>query len=95
MVVNPLVPATSVPEFIAYAKANPGRLNMGSGGVGTPHHISGELFKMMTGVNLLHVPYRGGAPAVTDLLGGQLQVIFDPMPESIEYIRAASCVHWQ
>jgi tripartite-type tricarboxylate transporter receptor subunit TctC len=88
MVVNPLVPVTSVPEFIAYAKANPGKLNMGSGGVGTPHHISGELFKMMTGVNLLHVPYRGGAPAVTDLLGGQLQVIFDPMPESIEYIRA-------
>jgi len=88
MVVNPLVPVTSVPEFIAYAKANPGKLNMGSGGVGTPHHISGELFKMMTGVNLLHVPYRGGAPAVTDLLGGQLQVIFDPMPESIQYIRA-------
>jgi tripartite-type tricarboxylate transporter receptor subunit TctC len=88
MVVNPSVPVTSVPEFIAYAKANPGKLNMGSGGVGTPHHISGELFKMMTGVNLLHVPYRGGAPAVTDLLGGQLQVIFDPMPESIEYIRA-------
>jgi tripartite-type tricarboxylate transporter receptor subunit TctC len=88
MVVNPLVPVTSVPEFIAYARANPGKLNMGSGGVGTPHHISGELFKMMTGVNLLHVPYRGGAPAVTDLLGGQLQVIFDPMPESIEHIRA-------
>jgi tripartite-type tricarboxylate transporter receptor subunit TctC len=88
MVINPLVPAMSVPEFIAYAKANPGKLNMGSGGVGTPHHISGELFKMMTGVNLFHVPYRGGAPAVTDLLGGQLQVIFDPMPESIEYIRA-------
>ena len=88
MVVNPLVRATSVPEFIAYAKANPGKLNMGSGGVGTPHHISGELFKMMTGVNLFHVPYRGGAPAVTDLLGGQLQVIFDLMPESIEYIRA-------
>jgi tripartite-type tricarboxylate transporter receptor subunit TctC len=88
MVVNPLVPVTSVPEFIAYARANPGKLNMGSGGVGTPHHISGELFKMMTGVNLLHVSYRGGAPAVTDLLGGQLQVIFDPMPESIEHIRA-------
>jgi tripartite-type tricarboxylate transporter receptor subunit TctC len=88
MVVNPSVPVTSVPEFIAYARANPGKLNMGSGGVGTPHHISGELFKMMTGVNLLHVPYRGGAPAVTDLLGGQLQVIFDPMPESIEHIRA-------
>jgi tripartite-type tricarboxylate transporter receptor subunit TctC len=88
MVVNPSVPVTSVPEFITYAKANPGKLNMGSGGVGTPHHISGELFKMMTGVNLLHVPYRGGAPAVSDLLGGQLQVIFDPMPESIEHIRA-------
>jgi tripartite-type tricarboxylate transporter receptor subunit TctC len=88
MVINPLVPAMSVPQFIAYAKANPGKLNMGSGGVGTPHHISGELFKMMTGVNLFHVPYRGGAPAVTDLLGGQLQVIFDPMPESIEYVRA-------
>jgi tripartite-type tricarboxylate transporter receptor subunit TctC len=88
MVINPSVPVTSVPEFIAYARANPGKLNMGSGGVGTPHHISGELFKMMTGVNLLHVPYRGGAPAVTDLLGGQLQVIFDPMPESIEHIRA-------
>jgi tripartite-type tricarboxylate transporter receptor subunit TctC len=88
MVVNPSVPVTSVPEFIAYAKANPGKLNMGSGGVGTPHHISGELFKMMTGVNLLHVPYRGGAPAVTDLLGGQLQMIFDPMPESIQFIRA-------
>jgi tripartite-type tricarboxylate transporter receptor subunit TctC len=87
MVINPSVPVTSVPEFIAYARANPGKLNMGSGGVGTPHHISGELFKMMTGVNLLHVPYRGGAPAVTDLLGGQLQVIFDPMPESIEHIR--------
>jgi tripartite-type tricarboxylate transporter receptor subunit TctC len=88
MVINPSVPVTSVPEFIAYARANPGKLNMGSGGVGTPHHISGELFKMMTGVNLLHVPYRGGAPAVTDLLGGQLQVIFDPMPESIEHVRA-------
>jgi tripartite-type tricarboxylate transporter receptor subunit TctC len=88
MVINPSVPVTSVPEFIAYARANPGKLNMGSGGVRTPHHISGELFKMMTGVNLLHVPYRGGAPAVTDLLGGQLQVIFDPMPESIEHVRA-------
>jgi tripartite-type tricarboxylate transporter receptor subunit TctC len=88
MVVNPLVPVKTVPEFIAYAKANQGKLNMGSGGVGSPQHVAGELFKIMTGVNLLHVPYRGGAPALTDLLGGQLQVIFDPMPESIQYIRA-------
>ena len=87
MDVNPSVPAKTVPEFIAYAKANPGKLNMGSGGVGSPQHVAGELFKMMTGVNLVHVPYRGGAPAVSDLLGGQVQVIFDALPESIEYIR--------
>jgi tripartite-type tricarboxylate transporter receptor subunit TctC len=74
---NPSVPVKTVPEFIAYARANPGKLNMGSGGVGTPQHVAGELFKMMTGVNLVHVPYRGGAPAVSDLLGGQLHVIFD------------------
>src|SRR5205807_1874882 len=86
--VNPSVPVKTVPEFIAFAKANPGKLNMGSGGIGTPQHVSGELFKMMTGVNLFHVPYRGGAPAVADLLGGQLHVIFDNLPESIEYIRA-------
>jgi tripartite-type tricarboxylate transporter receptor subunit TctC len=85
--VNPSVPVKAVPEFIAYARANPGKLNMGSGGVGTPQHVAGELFKMMTGVNLVHVPYRGGAPAVSDLLGGQLHVIFDVLPESIEYIR--------
>jgi tripartite-type tricarboxylate transporter receptor subunit TctC len=78
----------TLPEFIAYAKANPGRINFGSGGVGTPQHVAGELFKMMTGVNMIHVPYRGGAPAVTDLLGGQLQVMFDILSESIEYIRA-------
>jgi tripartite-type tricarboxylate transporter receptor subunit TctC len=85
--VNPSVPVKTVPEFIAYAKANPGKLNMGSGGVGSPQHVAGELFKMKTGVNLVHVPYRGGAPAVSDLLGGQLHVIFDALPESIEYIR--------
>jgi len=85
--VNPSVPVKTVPEFIAYAKANPGKLNMGSGGVGSPQHLAGELFKMTTGVNLVHVPYRGGAPAVSDLLGGQLHVIFDALPESIEYIR--------
>jgi len=85
--VNPSVPVKTVPEFIAYAKANPGKLNMGSGGVGSPQHLAGELFKMTTAVNLVHVPYRGGAPAVSDLLGGQLHVIFDALPESIEYIR--------
>jgi tripartite-type tricarboxylate transporter receptor subunit TctC len=86
--VNPSLPTKTVPEFIAYAKANPGRLNMGSGGIGSPEHVAGELFKIMTGVNMVHVPYRGGAPAVADLLGGQLQVIFDNMPTSIAYIRA-------
>jgi tripartite-type tricarboxylate transporter receptor subunit TctC len=85
--VNPSVPVKTVPEFIAYAKANPGKLNMGSGGVGTPQHVAGELFKMMTGVNLVHVSYRGGASAVSDLLGGQLHVVFDVLPESVEYIR--------
>jgi tripartite-type tricarboxylate transporter receptor subunit TctC len=85
--VNPSVPVKTVPEFIAYAKANPGKLNMGSAGIGSSQHLSGELFKMMTGVNLVHVPYRGGAPAITDLLGGQVQVMFDVLPESIEYIR--------
>ena len=86
--VHPSVPATTVPEFIAYAKANPGKLTMASAGNGTPQHAYGELFKMMAGVNLLHVPYRGGAPATTDLLGGQVQVMFASMPSTIEYIRA-------
>jgi tripartite-type tricarboxylate transporter receptor subunit TctC len=85
--VNPSVPVKTVFEFIAYAKANPGRLNMGSAGVGSSQHLAGELFRMMTNVNLIHVPYRGGAPAITDLLGGQVQVMFDVLPESIEYIR--------
>ena len=88
MEVNPSVPARSVPEFIAYAKANPGKVNMASAGSGTPQHISGELFKLMTGVEMVHVPYRGNAPALTDLLGGQVQVMFDTMPNSIEYIKA-------
>jgi len=87
MEVNPAVPAKTVPEFIAYAKANPGKLNMASGGNGTTDHVCGELFKMMAGVNMVLVPYRGGAPALIDLLGGQVQVLFDPIPASIEYIR--------
>ena len=88
MVVNPAVSAKTVPEFIAYAKANPGKLNMGSGGNGTPQHLYGELFKAMTGVDMVHVPYRGGAVALTDLLAGQTQVMFDPVTTSIEHIRA-------
>jgi tripartite-type tricarboxylate transporter receptor subunit TctC len=86
--VNPSVPVRTVPEFIAYAKANPVKLNMGSSGVGSPQHVSGELFKMMTGVDLVHVPYRGGALAVADLLAGQVQVVFDVLPESVGHIRA-------
>ncbi len=88
MEVNPSVPARTVPEFIAYAKSNPGKLSMASPGNGTAGHVAGELFKMMTSTDMVHVPYRGGAPALTDLLGGRVQVIFDPMPETIEYIRA-------
>jgi tripartite-type tricarboxylate transporter receptor subunit TctC len=87
MDVNPSVPVKTVPEFIEYAKANQGKINMASSGSGGPGHVAGELFKMMTGVHLLHIPYRGGAPAITDLLGGQVQVMFGTMPESIEYIR--------
>jgi len=88
LVVHPSFPAKTVPEFIAYAKANPGAINYASAGVGSISHISGELFKMMTGVNIQHVPYRGAAPALTDLLGGRVPVAFLPMPGSIEYIRA-------
>jgi tripartite-type tricarboxylate transporter receptor subunit TctC len=88
MVVNPSVPATTVPELIAYAKANPGKISMASAGIGSTGHLSGELFKMMTGITTLHVPYRGIAPALNDLLGGQVQVTFASMPSSIEYIRA-------
>jgi tripartite-type tricarboxylate transporter receptor subunit TctC len=88
MVVNPSLPAKTVPEFIAYAKANPGKVNMGSGGNGAPDHMSGELFKALAGVGILHVPYRGVAPAITDLLGGQVQVIFGTMPAVIEFVKA-------
>jgi tripartite-type tricarboxylate transporter receptor subunit TctC len=87
MEVNPSVPVKTVPEFIAYAKANPGKLNFASPGNGTTAHVAGELFKMMAGVNMIHVPYRGGAPAVADLIAGQVQVSFDTMPTSIEHIR--------
>jgi tripartite-type tricarboxylate transporter receptor subunit TctC len=86
--VHPSVPANTVSEFIAYAKANPGKVNMLSAGNGTVQHVAGELFKVMTGVNMLHVPYRGQAPALVDLLGGQGHVMFDTMPASIEYLRA-------
>jgi tripartite-type tricarboxylate transporter receptor subunit TctC len=88
MEVTPSLPVKSVPEFIAYAKAHPGKLNMASGGIGNSTHMAGELFKMMTGVNMLHVPYRGSAPALTDLLSGQVQVMFDLMASSIGHIRA-------
>jgi tripartite-type tricarboxylate transporter receptor subunit TctC len=88
MQVNPSVPVRSVTEFIAYARANPGRIAMGSGGNGSPAHVIGEYFKLMTGTDLTHVPYRGAAPAVTDLLGGQIQVTFTEMATSLGYIRA-------
>jgi tripartite-type tricarboxylate transporter receptor subunit TctC len=85
--IHPSVPAKTLPEFIAYAKANPGKINMGSAGNGSSSHMAGELFKMMAGVNLVHVPYRGQGPAMTDLLGGQLQVIFATTPGTTEYVR--------
>jgi tripartite-type tricarboxylate transporter receptor subunit TctC len=88
MVVHPSLPVTTVPEFIAYAKANPGKINMASSGVGTSPHLAGELFKMMTEVDFLHVPYRGAAPAVTDLLAGQVQLYFVTTPSSIGYIKS-------
>ena len=85
--VNPSVPVKTVPELIAYAKANPGKINMATAGIGSGNHIAGELFKMMTGVTLVHVPYRGAGPALVDLLGGQVQVMFATMSSSIEYVR--------
>jgi tripartite-type tricarboxylate transporter receptor subunit TctC len=88
MEVHPSVPANTVPEFIAYAQANPGKIAMASAGNGSIHHVAGELFKMMARIDLLHVPYRGAPPALTDLIAGQVQVIFDVLPSSIEYIRA-------
>ena len=86
--VHPSLPVKTIPELIAYAKANPGRINVESPGAGTSSHLAGELFKMMTGADLVHVPYRGDGPALTDLLGGQVQLGFDTLPSSIEYIRA-------
>jgi tripartite-type tricarboxylate transporter receptor subunit TctC len=87
MEINPSLSVKSVPEFIAYARANPGKINMASGGNGTSQHLSGELFKMMTGLDIVHVPYRGAAPALTDLIGGQVQAMFGDMPSSIEFIK--------
>jgi tripartite-type tricarboxylate transporter receptor subunit TctC len=87
MVIHPGVPAKTVPEFIAYAKANPGKLSMASVGVGSTPHIAGELFKMLTGIDMLHVPYRGSGPAVTDLLGGQVQVLFTGPPTLLDHIK--------
>src|SRR5262249_11030855 len=88
MEVNPSFPAKTVPEFIAYANANPGKINFASAGSGSVAHLTGELFKMMAGVNMLHVPYRGAPAALTDLIGGQVHVMFDNMPSAIEHIRA-------
>jgi tripartite-type tricarboxylate transporter receptor subunit TctC len=88
MVVHSSMPAKTVPEFIAYSKANPGKINMASAGSGSTSHVSGELFKMMTGVNLVHVPYRGAGPVLVDLLAGVVQVYFSPTPPAIEYIKA-------
>ena len=88
LVVHPSFPAKTLPEFIAYAKTNPGKINMASGGAGSAQHVYGELFKAMAGVNMQHVPYRGGGPALTDLLAGQVPVMFDTLATSIEHIRA-------
>jgi len=88
MEVNPSLPVRTIPEFIAYARANPGKIAMASAGTGGATHLAGELFKAMTGINMVHVPYRGDAPALVDLMGGQVQVMFDLMPASIEYIKA-------
>src|SRR5262245_24811354 len=88
VVVNPSLPIKSIPELIAYAKANPGKLNMASSGNGSTIHMSGELFKMLTGINMVHVPYRGGAPALTDLMAGQVHVMFDNVPTSAPHIKA-------
>ena len=92
LVVNPSFPAKTVPEFIAYAKANPGKLNMASAGTGTGGHVSGELFKMQTGVNMIHVPYRGAALALTDLIGGQVQFMFAGFSERLSTSSQVGCV---
>ncbi|MBV8422453.1 MAG: tripartite tricarboxylate transporter substrate binding protein [Hyphomicrobiales bacterium] len=90
MVANPSLPAQTVAEFIAYAKANPGKISMGSYGTGSTSHVAGELFNMMTGTNMIHVPYRGGAPMVADLIGGQIQVAFDVLTGSLAHVRSGS-----
>jgi tripartite-type tricarboxylate transporter receptor subunit TctC len=90
MVANPSLPAKTVPEFIAYAKANPGKISVGSFGTGSTSHVAGELFKMMTGLNMIHVPYRGGAPMLADLVGGQVQVAFDVLTGPLAHIRSGS-----
>jgi tripartite-type tricarboxylate transporter receptor subunit TctC len=95
VVVTPSFPVKSIPELIATAKANPGKINMASGGVGSPQQVYGELLKMIAGVDMLHVPYRGGGPALTDLLAGQVQIMFDTMATSIGHIKAASCARWR
>src|SRR5262245_28530795 len=87
MEINPSLPAKTVPEFIAYAKANPSKISMASAGVGSGPHVAGELFKMMAGVDMVHVPYRGTGPALTDLIGGQVQIYFDAIPASLEHIK--------
>jgi tripartite-type tricarboxylate transporter receptor subunit TctC len=94
MVLNPSVQAKTVPDFIAHAKANPRKVNMASSGNGSTPHVAGELFKMMTGVDMVHVPYRGAAPALTDLLGGQVQVMFATMPCRSSTSGPASCARW-
>jgi tripartite-type tricarboxylate transporter receptor subunit TctC len=93
--VHPSVPARTFPGLITYAKANAGKLSLASPGTGTPAHVAGELFKMMTGIEMVHVPYRGGAPAVNDLLGGQVQALFTALPDTAAYIKAGSVRFWQ
>ena len=93
--VHPSVPTNTVPEFIAYAKSNPGKLNMASAGIGSVHHLTGELFKFMTGVDVVHVPYRGTTPALSDLLAGQVQAMFNSTPSSTRTSGRASCVRWR
>jgi tripartite-type tricarboxylate transporter receptor subunit TctC len=95
ILLNPSVPATTVPELIAYAKANPGKINMASAGNGSAPHMAGELFKMMAGVDLVHVPYRGQGPALTDLLGGEVQVLFATAPGTTDYIATGKCGRWR
>ena len=95
MEVNPSFPAKTAPEFIAYAKANPNKLNFASGGNGTASHMQFELFKLMSGVSMVHVPYRGAAPALTDLLGGQIQLMLIPCPRRLDTLKPANCVRSQ